>query len=181
MTVLRDNPGSIIERLKRDAQPKAYLFQFPGVSTVLKPWYDTKAELLENYGFQFGLSYTAIYQKTNDNYLSEDDAAGFDLDIAGVWTFRGRSSPSPTLLGFDFFWRDKLGTSLAPLELFIQYGSLYSGAPGYGEEDPVIAELWLHQKFGNSVELRAGKIFPATAYDFFPFANFRIINGLVNF
>ena len=124
MTELRDNPGSIIERLKKDAQPKAYLFQFPGVSKVLKPWYDTKANLLENYGFQFGLSYTALYQKTNDKYLSEDDAAGFDLDIAGVWTFRGRGTQSPTLLGFDFFWRDKMGTDIPPLELFIQYGSL---------------------------------------------------------
>lgn len=181
---LRDNPGSIIERLKKDAEPKDYLFQFPGFSKVLKPWYDWKANLENKYGFRFGISYTALYQKTNDNYLPEDDAAGFDLDIAGIWTFLGRGTDSPTILGFDLFRRDTLGTEISPSVLFTQYGSLYSGAPGFGEEDFVLAELWLHQKFGNVFELRAGKVFPVSAYDFFPFSNFRTdfidMNNVVN-
>ena len=32
-----ENPGSIVERLERDAEPKDYIFQFPGVDWALKP------------------------------------------------------------------------------------------------------------------------------------------------
>ena len=168
-----NNPGSIVERLEEDEKPKDYLFQFPGVSGLLKSWYEMKADLDVNHGFKFGISYTALYQKADDNFGPEDDAAGFDLDISGNWTFLGRNTDSPTMLGFDFFWRDTLGTEITPQVLFTQFGSLYSTAAPYGEENPVIGELWIQKKFKNVFGFRAGKIFPITAYDFFPFKNFR--------
>jgi porin len=168
-----NNPGSIVERLEEDAEPKDYLFQFPGVSRVLKPWYDLKADLDDKYGFKFGISYTTLYQKASDNFGPEDDAASFDLDISGTWTFLGRGTDSPTMLGFDFFWRDTLGTEIPPQTLFTQFGSLYSNAAPYGENDPVVGELWIQMKFRNVFGFRVGKIFPITAYDFFPFKNFR--------
>ncbi len=77
------------------------------------------------------------------------------------------------MLGFDFFWRDTLGTEIPPQALFTQFGSLYSTAAPYGETDPVVGELWIQQKFKNAFGFRVGKIFPITAYDFFPFKNFR--------
>ena len=168
-----NNPGSIVERLEEDAEPKEYLFQFPGVSGALKPWYDFKADLDEKHGFKFGISYTAFYQKASDNFGPEDDAAGYDLDISGAWTFLGRGTDSPTTLGFDFFKRDTLGTDIPPQRLFTQFGGLYSSAAPYGEEDLVVGELWIQQKFRNRFGYRIGKIFPITAYDFFPFKNFR--------
>ncbi len=168
-----NNPGSIVERLEEDDKPKEYRFQFPGVSGFLKPWYDMKASLDEKYGFKYGVSYTALYQKASDNFGPEDDAAGFDLDISGNWTFLGRGTDSPTMLGFDFFWRDTLGTEITPQTLFTQFGSLYSNAAPYGENDLVIGEFWIQKKFRNVFGFRAGKIFPITAYDFFPFKNFR--------
>jgi porin len=77
------------------------------------------------------------------------------------------------MLGFDVFRRDTLGSEIPPQRLFTQYGGLYSGAAPYGEEDLVVGELWLQQKFNNVFGYRVGKIFPITAYDFFPFKNFR--------
>jgi porin len=168
-----NNPGSIVERLEEDAEPAEYLFQFPGVSSALMPWYDLKAYLDEMYGFKFGISFTTLYQTANGTFGPEDDAASFDLDISGTWTFLGRDTDSPTMLGFGFFWRDTLGTEIPPQVLFTQYGSLYSGAAPFGENDPVIGELWIQQKLGNTFGFRVGKIFPITAYDFFPFKNFR--------
>jgi len=140
-----NNPGSIVERLEEDAEPKEYLFQFPGVSGALKPWYDFKADLDGKRGFRFGISYTAFYQKASDNFGPEDDAAGFDLDISGTWTFLGRGTDSPTMLGFDFFRRDTLGTDIPTQRLFTQFGALYSSAAPYGEEDLVVGELWIQQ------------------------------------
>jgi len=168
-----NSPGSIVERLEEDAEPKDYLFQFPGVTGVLKPWYDMKAGLDEKYGFRFGISYTSYYQKATDTFGPEDDAASFDLDISGTWDFLGRGTDSPTVLGFNFFWRDNYGSKIPPQTLFTQYGSLYSGAAPYGENDPVVGELWIQKKFNNKFGFRVGKIFPITAYDFFPFKNFR--------
>jgi porin len=77
------------------------------------------------------------------------------------------------MLGFNFFWRDTLGTEIPPQVLFTQFGSLYSSAAPYGEEDPVVGELYIQKKFRNVFGFRVGKIFPITAYDFFPFKNFR--------
>jgi porin len=168
-----NNPGSVVERLEEDAERKDHLFQIPGVSGVLKSWYDWKSDLDKNYGLKFGISYTAFYQKASDTFGPEDEAASSDLDISGTWTFLGRETNSPTMLGFDFFWRDKLGTDIAPQTLFTQFGSLYSGAAPYGEHDPVIGELWIQKKFNNVFGFRIGQIFPITAYDFFPFKNFR--------
>lgn len=167
-------PGSIPSRLKRERIPKEYLFQFPGVSRVLKPWYEFKNNLDKYHGFRFGISYTALYQKANDAFGPEDDAAGYDLDISGTWTFLGRGTTSPTKLGFNFFRRDDLGTEIPPQRLFTQYGALYSNAAPYGEEDMVVGELWVQQKFRNRFGFRLGKIFPVTAYDYFPFKNFRM-------
>jgi len=168
-----NSPGSIAKRLEEDAAPKEYLFQFPGVGGVLKSWYDFKEELDEKYGLKFGVSYTTLFQKTSDNFGPEDDAASYDLDISGTWTFLGRGTDSPTMLGFDVLRRDTLGTELSPKFLFTQYGSLYSGAAPFGEEDLAIGELYIQKKFKNKFGFRIGQIFPITAYDFFPFKNFR--------
>ena len=168
-----NNPGSVVERLEEDEEPKDYLFQFPGVSEVLKPWYDWKDELDEKHGFDFGFSFSTLYQKVDETLGPEDEAVGFDLDFSVAWTFRGRGTSSPTVLGFNAFWRDKLWTDVSPQFLFTQGGTLYSNAAPYGEEDPVIGELWIQQKFRNRYGFRVGKIFPVTAYDFFPFKNFR--------
>jgi porin len=169
-----NNPGSIVNRLRRDGMERQdYLFQFPGVDRLLQPWFELKAGLDENYGFKYGISYTNLYQKASDTFGSKDEAASYDIDIFGTWTFLGRGTGTDTMLGFNFLRRDRLVTEIAPSALFTQYGSLYSSAAGYGEIDPSIGELWIQQRFKNVVGFRAGKIYPVTAYDFFPFKNFR--------
>ena len=77
------------------------------------------------------------------------------------------------MFGVDFLRRDTLGTELPPQALFTQFGSLYSTAAPFGETDWSIGELWIQQKFRNVFGFRVGRIFPITAYDFFPFKNFR--------
>ena len=89
-----DEPGSIIEELEEDAERKDYLFQFPGVDEVLKPWYDLKTDLYERHGARFGISYTVLYQKASDTVGPEDDAASYDLNIDGAWTAWGRGTDS---------------------------------------------------------------------------------------
>ncbi len=170
--LLYDDPGSIIEELKEDAEKKDYLFT--GFGEALKPWRDWKEGLLKEHGFRFGISFTAYYQNASDTVGPEDDAASYDLNIDGAWTFAGRGTDSPATLGFAALWRDDLGTEITPLTLFTQVGSLYSSAAGYSDDvGPAISELWIQKKFSAAFGFRVGKIFPITAYDFFPFKNFR--------
>ena len=166
-----DRPGSIIEQLKEDSETKDYFFT--GFGKATKPWRDWKDDVFKKHGFRFGISLTAYYQEASDSIGPEDDAASFDLNIDGVWNFLGHGTDSPTTLGFAMLYRGDLGTELTPLTLFTQTGSLYSGGAGYSEVDPSISELWIQKKYVNSFGFRLGKIFPVTAYDFFPFKNFR--------
>ena len=167
-----DLPGSIIEELKEDAEKKDYLFT--GFGESLKPWREWKDGLHQEHAFRFGISLTTYYQNASDSIGTEDDAASVDLNIDGAWTFAGKDTDSPTTLGCAMLWRDDIGTELTPLTLFTQTGSLYSGGAGYSDDlGPAISELWIQKKFSRSFGFRVGKIFPVTAYDFFPFKNFR--------
>ncbi|HCU53658.1 MAG TPA: hypothetical protein DIC36_05045 [Gammaproteobacteria bacterium] len=169
-----NNPGSVVERVEADQQDEDYLFAIPGASGLLNPWNDFKANLARIYALKFGISYTSYYQKTSENNLGpEDDAASYDLDISGSWTFMNRDSGSDGVLGISFFKRDSYGSKIPPQRLFSQVGSLYSSAAPYGENDFVLGELWVQKKFNNKWGFRVGKLFPITAYDFFPFKNFR--------
>lgn len=167
------DPGSIVEQLEEEAQHKDFLFEIAGGAATRQRWNDLKTGLEQRHGLTVGAYYTAYYQKANDAFGPEDDAAGFVLDIVGTWAFLGRKTDSPGTLGFNLLWRDTLGTDLPPQLLFTQYGSLYSGAGAYGENDPVMGELWLQREFRKKLGFRIGKIFPITAYDFFQFKNFR--------
>ena len=170
-----DNPGSIIEELEEDAAPKEYLFQFPGANNLFKPWYDYKARLSAEHGVQFGIALTHLHQWVDETVSpdAEDDAGAYDLNFDLVWVFRGRGTETPTTLGFAALYRDTAGTDIAPLILFTQAGSLYSSAAAYTEKELSLSELWLQHNFGNGFQVRGGQVFPITAYDFFPFKNFR--------
>ncbi len=170
-----DYPGSIIDELREDAKRKDYLFQLPGANRVLRPWYAFKSYLDDKYWFRFGVSFAALYQKASDTVTGADEAAGLDIDIVGTWNFLGRGTDRPTLLGFRFTYRTTLGTEFPPGTLFTQIGSLWPTGTGFGENAFSVAELWLQQDFqSGKYSLRAGKVFPFTAYNFFPLRNFRV-------
>jgi hypothetical protein len=51
------------------------LLRFPSIDKALKPWFDWKGRLNKNYGFSFGLDYSALGQAVSDS-PREDNAAG---------------------------------------------------------------------------------------------------------
>ena len=170
---VKDNPGSIISQLDKSEEERDYLFQLPGLSGPMQSWNGWKANLNKKYGVRFLAEWAALYQKASDTLGTEDDAAGYDLEFNGTWTFLGKDTPTYSMLGLGVFKKDKISTDLAPLTLFTQYGSLYPGGTAYGEDDLVVGELWYQQRIQNKFGFRVGYIFPLTAYDFFPFKNYR--------
>jgi porin len=167
------NPGSIYEQFRRDRESKESLFQFPGAHLVLDPWTDLRTRLDEKFGFRPSFSFTHIYQWTNESVGPEDEASGYDLAVDATWTALGRKTDSPTMLGFEFLYRDKVGTDIPPVALFTQAGSLYPTTVAFGEIDASVGQLWLQQIINNQFGMRIGKYNPVPAYDFFPMKNFR--------
>lgn len=170
-----DNASSIPEQIRRDWQPKDYLFQFPGLNRVLDPWYRARKRLDEQYGLKPQFSFTNLTQWTNDTtpFATEDNASGYELIVDGTWILRGRGTGTQTMLGFEFLARDKMGTELPPVALFTQTGALYPTTVAFGELDPVVGQLWIQQKFDDRFGFQVGRLFPISAYDFFPLKNFR--------
>jgi len=168
-----NNPGSIVEQLREDAETKEYLFQTPGIDEVLQPWYDFKTRLDEEFGLRFGFSATHMYQWASDTVGPEDDGSGFELVLDGTWTLLGRDGDSPTMAGFEFLYRDRGLTDMPPAALFKQIESLYPTTVAFADVSPSLGQLWIQQKFGNSFGFQVGKLFPVSAYDFFPLKNFR--------
>jgi len=170
-----DNPGSIPEQLREDWQRKDYLFQIPGAASVLGPWHKLRSMLDEKYGFKPQFSFTNLTQWASDTLplATEDHASGYELIIDGTWTFRGRGTDSPSMIGFEFLTRNRMGTEIPPVPLFTQIGSLYPTTVAFGELDPSVGQLWLQHKFGDHFGFQVGKLFPISAYDFFPLKNFR--------
>jgi porin len=168
------NPGSIYEQFKRDRESKEYLFQIPGAHLVFEPWSDLRTYLDEKFGFRPAFSFTHIYQWASDSVGPEDDASGYEVAFDATWTPLGRKTDSPTMVGFEFLYRDKLGTDLPPVALFTQAGSLYPTTVAFAEIDASVGQLWLQQIIKNRFGFRLGKYFPVAAYDFFPLKNFRM-------
>ena len=168
-----DNPGSFPDQFRRDRERKDYLFQIPGADLVLGPWGKLRARLDEKYGFRPALSITHIYQWADDTVGPKEQASGLDIAIDATWTFFGLGTDSTSMAGFEFLYRDNVGTDVPPVALFGQIGSLYPTTVAFGEVDPTIGQLWLQQIVDKKVGFRIGKYNPVPAYDFFPMKNFR--------
>lgn len=170
---VRDIPFSITDLLDRAEEDRDYLFQIPGMSGPMQSWNEWKKGLDEKYGLRFLLEWAALYQRATGTFGTEDDAAGYDLELNGTWTFLGKDSPTYSMLGFGVFKKKPINTELTPLTLFTQYGSLYPGGTAYGDDDLVVGEFWYQQRIKYKYGFRVGYIFPLTAYDYFPFKNYR--------
>ncbi len=119
------NPGSIYEQFIRDRESKEYLFQFPGAHLITEPWTDLRTRLDEKFGFQpRSRSRTSINGRAIAwGQRTTHRVTKWPFDA--TWTVFGRENDSPTMIGFEFLYRDKIGTNIPPVALFTQAGSLY--------------------------------------------------------
>lgn len=170
--LVMDNPGSIAEQFIEDTQKKEYRFQLPRFDSVLDPWHELRTNLADEHGFRPNISATHLYQASSDNVGREDSVSGYEFVVDGTWTFAGRDTSSPATAGFELLYRDFI-SDIPPVAFFTQVGTLYPTTVAFAEVDPTIGQLWLQKKFDNRWGFRVGKLFPVSAYDFFPLKNFR--------
>ena len=91
---VKDIPGSIIDQLDRAEQERDYLFQIPGLAGPMQSWNQWKAKLNEKYGLLFLLEWAALGQIASGTFGDLDNAAGYDAELNGTWTFLGKDTPT---------------------------------------------------------------------------------------
>jgi porin len=163
------NPVDIGNQLRQDEEVKESAFQFPRFDELFQPWDDLKSRLDRDYGLNFGLGLTALYQGATSS-PGPDRAAGGIFELFGTWTLFGRGTDHPGSLGFRVEDRQRLGTDLSPQLLGVESGSSWSTATGFGEFDLSVAELWWEQHLiKDRLAFRAGKMLAFAVFDYFRF------------
>ncbi len=114
-------PSSVGAQLEKDDKVKKPVFRFDNLQRLLKPYYDFKARVQEQYGLAFGGDYILLYQGATDS-LGEDEALGGVFRFFGNWTLFGRKSGDTGSLVYKVENRSALGTTVAPQDLGFQLG-----------------------------------------------------------
>jgi porin len=125
-------PGSVGSVLKEDDELRKPWFRLEGINKALKTWFDWKGRLNKNYGFSFGLDYTALDQAVSDS-PGEDSAAGGIFRFFGNWTVIGRDSGNTGSIVYKLENRHRLGTDIPPQDLGFEAG--YLGITGTAFSD----------------------------------------------
>jgi hypothetical protein len=110
---------------------------------LLEHWYAFKDRLKKNHNFEFGLAYTATYQRASEDIVGGSrgvalllrlydyldlsppgetptkEAAGGIFEFQGKWTLIRPNTPNRGFIGFSVESRHKLGTEIPPQNLFL--------------------------------------------------------------
>jgi len=188
-------PLSIARELKRTEAARSPDAQLDD-SSPLQRWYAFKNDLKKRHNLELGVAYTAAYQQASDdilggargvallndlyNYLNLSpipdtptrDAGGGIFELQGTWTFIRPNTPNKGFIAFDVESRHQLGTEIPPQNLFLEAGSFWPTATGFGEFDLSIVSLYYEQYFAEgSVGIRIGKTLPFVIYDYLSLKN----------
>lgn len=164
-------PSSTGAQLEEDNEVKVPLLRFPAIDNALRPWFDWKGKLNKDYGFSFGLDYTALGQVVN-NSPGEDNAAGGIFRFFGNWTVIGRDSGNTGSIVFKVENRHRLGTDIAPQNLGFEAGYLGITGTAFSDYGWGLTNLYWKQR------LNQGRIsFIAGAVDVTDYLD---IYGLIN-
>jgi porin len=142
-------PASVGAQLEEDDELKEPAIRIPAIDDFLKPWFDWKKRLNEQYGFQLGLDYNTLYQKASETLTDEDKAASWALRLFGRWTLLNRDTKDTGTLVFKVENRHRLGTDIPPSQLGFDVG--YNGITGtlFSDVGTVLVDLNWQQFFNN--------------------------------
>ena len=157
-------PSSTGAQLEEDNAVTVPLLRFPAIDKALKPWFDWKGRLNKNYGFSFGLDYTALGQAVSDS-PGEDSAAGGIFRFFGSWTVIGRDSGNTGSVVYKIENRHTLGTDIPPQDLGFETGYLGITGTAFSDYDGwgLTNLFWKQKLFQGRFSFIAGAV-DATDY-----------------
>lgn len=155
--------------------PKESRIDPPVSQSFMERWGAFKKSLDDDAGIKFSIAYTQVLQAaSSDSRWQTGSGAQAEFDF--TWELFGRNGTGPKgLIGGKFETRFNLLNATAPQSVAPAAGSIWSGAIGYGEQDPSLSQLWYEQHLiRDRVLLRFGKIAPFTVFDYYKYKSPRV-------
>ncbi len=166
----RRSPDDVSYLRKRGDEPGEGLLG-TGLFTLLVPsWFDWKADIEEATGFDFGLSYTGLYQKATDSVVGPDSAGSGDFDIFGEWTLVGSEERGTQgMLGWSLEDRHKY-TDISPSQLGDTIGSMWPTTRAFNTHPFALIQIYWDQHLADDkLEFRIGKYDHNNIWDTYTF------------
>ncbi|WP_434053490.1 MAG: carbohydrate porin [Roseibium sp.] len=155
--------------------PKESRLDPPVSQSFMERWGAFKKSLDAAAGIKFSIAYTQVLQAASStNRWQTGSGAQAEFDF--TWELFGRKGTGPKgLIGGKFETRFNLLNATVPQSVAPAAGSIWSGAIGYGEQDPSLSQLWYEQHLiRDRVLLRFGKIAPFTVFDYYKYKSPRV-------
>ncbi len=109
-------------------------FRIDNRKVRLKTWYDWKARLKRQHGFNFGFNATLLYLSASDVLGDEDAAASGIYRLQGDWTLVGRGTGNAGGIIFRIENRSIIGSGIPPGSLRGEIGAA-AADPGFAYSD----------------------------------------------
>ena len=167
-----DDIPNIIERANT---PKESRLEPIVTEGFLERWFAFKKDLEAGTGFKFAIAYTQVLQgAASDSRWKTGSGAQAEFDF--TWELFGRNGDGMKgLIGGKFESRFKVLNATVPQSTAPAAGSIWSGAIGYGEQDPSLSQLWYEQHLiRDRLLVRFGKIAPFAVFDYYKYKSPRV-------
>jgi len=115
---------------------------------LLGPWFQWKQGLQDDTGFSFGLDYSTVYLKSDeDGFSGDDSAASGMLRVFGSWDLLGRGTPDTGALVWKIEHRHRY-TDRSPQDFGFDQGYVGLIEPPFSDEDTRLTNLYWRQRLG---------------------------------
>ena len=165
----RRSPDDISYMRARGDEPGDGLLPHALFELIEPHWFKVKRDIRKATGFDFGLSYTALFQQATDSVVPPDYAGSGDFDLFGQWHLVGQDSGNDGLLGFALEDRHKYG-AIAPSELGKNIGSLWPTTRAFDTHKFGLNQIYWDQHLADDlVKFRVGAYDHNTIYEIYTF------------
>jgi len=164
-------PSSVGAELREADAVTEPLLRLPALDRALKPWFDLKERFNRDYGVQFGVNYSALYQKVTES-PGEDQAAGGIFELLGSWTLFGRGTGYRGSVTWKVENRHRLGTDVSPVALGFEAGSTLPTGSKFSDFGWGVTNLFWRQELDEGrFVLLAGRVDPTDYVDIYGLIN----------
>jgi len=175
-------PESVSRQLKKADEEREALYKFDGLQRNLKPYFDWKRRINDEYGVALGFQLYGLYQKTSDSRAGrDDDAAGYIFRFQGNWEVFNSGIGNLGRIEWRLESRNNMFGLQAPGSLGSATG-VTTLAPGFAYSDNFDLDLsvinWTQGFASGKTGFVIGRLDFAAYLDAFPFQTFS--KGFIN-
>jgi porin len=156
-------PNSVGAQLKQDIQKKQAIIKYDLFGRALRPYFDFKRFLKEEYGLAIGFDYNALVQIATTS-LGENVAAGGVVRFYGKWDLIGRDTGNTGSFVFKVENRHRLGTDISPVELGPEIGYAGLTTTTFSDNGWELTNLYWEQRLFNERFIIGGGVVDTTDY-----------------